>query len=74
MRLKPGGLLWEAVVCSSFVFANSSNTKRPVNNPYGDKEFEQVVNGNLMADIASFFWLSPAAAGSKCASRTRPGP
>jgi len=55
MRLKPGGLLWEAVVCSSFVFANSSNTKRIVNNPFGDKEYEQVVNGNLMADIASFF-------------------
>ena len=55
MRLKPGGLLWEAVVCSSFVFANSSSTKRSVTNPYGDTEYEQVSKGNMMADIAAFF-------------------
>ena len=28
LRLKPGGLLWMAPVCSSFVFADSSHTKR----------------------------------------------
>lgn len=33
MRLRPGGLLWMATVCSSFVFANSSNTHRNLNNP-----------------------------------------
>lgn len=55
MRLKAGGLLWEAVVCSSFVFANSSNTKRTVTNPYGDTEYEQVLQGNMMADMAAFF-------------------
>jgi hypothetical protein len=55
MRLKAGGLLWEAVVCSSFVFANSSNTKRTVTNPYGATEYEQVLQGNMMADMAAFF-------------------
>ena len=74
MRLKLGGLLWEAVVCSSFVFANSSNTKRSVTNPYGDTEYEQVAKGNMMADIAAFFWPSPAAEVSKCVWRTRLGP
>ena len=33
MRLRPGGLLWMAVVCSSFVFTSSSNTHRTLDNP-----------------------------------------
>jgi hypothetical protein len=38
MRLRPGGLLWMATVCSSFVFANSSNTHRNMNNPEAGRD------------------------------------
>lgn len=55
MSIRPGGLLWMAIVCSSFVFANSSNTKRSSANPYGDTSYEPVIQGNLMADIGAFF-------------------
>ena len=54
MRLKEGGLLWQAPVCSSFVFANSSNCKRTIDNPYGDEGYEAVVQGNHMAMCAAF--------------------
>jgi hypothetical protein len=55
LRLVIGGLLWEAPVCSSFGFANSSRCKRNELNPYGDTNYGQVRQGNLMADIAMFF-------------------
>jgi hypothetical protein len=55
MSIRPGGLLWMAIVCSSFVFANSSNTKRTTANPCGDILYEPVIQGNLMADIGAFF-------------------
>jgi hypothetical protein len=55
LRLVIGGLLWEAPVCSSFGFANSSRCKRNELNPYGDTNYGQVRQGNLMADIAIFF-------------------
>ena len=54
MRLREGGLLWQAPVCSSFVFANSSNCKRTIDNPYGDEGYEAVVQGNHMAMCAAF--------------------
>lgn len=54
MRLREGGLLWQAPVCSSFVFANSSNCKRTIDNPYGDEGYEAVVQGNHMATCAAF--------------------
>ena len=53
-RLRTGGLLWEAVVCSSFVWANVSNTKRSIDNPFGDVAYEPVAQGNAMANIAAF--------------------
>ena len=43
-----------APVCSSFVFANTSNTKRCAQNFMGDTSYEPVASGNLMADIAGF--------------------
>jgi hypothetical protein len=55
LRLVIGGLLWEAPVCSSFGFANSSRCKRNELNPYGDTNYGQVRQGNFMADIAMFF-------------------
>lgn len=55
-RLRVGGLLWMAPVCSSFVFANVSNTKRSVENPVGDVSYEAVAVGNLMANAAAFLF------------------
>jgi hypothetical protein len=55
LSIRKGGLLWMAIVCSSFVFANSSNTKRCLANPLGDTMYEPVAEGNLMADIGAFF-------------------
>jgi hypothetical protein len=55
LRLVIGGLLWEAPVCSSFGFANSSRCKRNELNPYGDTNYSHVRQGNFMADIAMFF-------------------
>jgi hypothetical protein len=57
MRLKPGGLLWMSPECSSFVFANSSNCKRKRGFVTGDETYPKVVQGNLMADIAAFFFV-----------------
>lgn len=62
-RLRPGGLLWEAVVCSSFVWANVSNTKRSIDNPFGDVTYEPVDQGNAMANIAAFLMAVASARG-----------
>ena len=53
MRLKPGALLWQGVVCSSFTFPNSSRCQRTKWNRAGDES--KVRAGNLMAHIAGFF-------------------
>lgn len=55
LRLRPSGLLFMAVVCSSFGFCNVSNTKRNRNNVRGDESYPAVQKGNFMADIAAFF-------------------
>ena len=86
-RLRPGGLLWMAPVCSSWVFLRMSQTKRrrrnrcgaprlspPLRKPQavrrsgwarsdtpryvGDKTNAAVREGNLMADVATFFYLT----------------
>lgn len=62
-RLRPGGLLAEAPVCSSFVFPNSSNTKRKRDNIAGDLKYPPVQLGNLMANIAAFFLVVACARG-----------
>ena len=53
-RLRPGGLLWTAPLCSSFVFPNSANHKRKKDNFNGDTDYPPVAIGNLMAAIATF--------------------
>lgn len=42
LRLRPGGLLTLAPVCSSFTFANTSNTKRRKTNYSGDTSYPSV--------------------------------
>lgn len=54
--LRPGGLLWMAPVCSSFVFMNSSNCKRTKQNPAGNIGYGLVRDGNRMALIAAFLY------------------
>ena len=55
-RLKPGGLVWCAPVCSSFGFANGINCCRTADNAVGDESYKPVAEGNLMAQMAVFFF------------------
>lgn len=58
LRLKIGGLLWMAPVCSSFVWLSSSHAKRgPENDFRGDQTQEFVQEGNLGAEIAMFLFV-----------------
>lgn len=56
MRIRPGGLLAMGPVCSSFVFANSSNTKRKRDQLQGDISYRPVRDGNTMALMAAFLF------------------
>ena len=56
MRLRIGGLLIMAPVCSSFVFANSVMTRRTNAAPEGDGTYGPVKDGNFMALVAAFFF------------------
>ena len=51
MRIRPGGLLGQAPVCSSFVGLNVANTKRGRDNWAGDEQYPAVVAGSRRADI-----------------------
>ena len=61
MRLRAGGLLGQAPVCSSFVGLNIVNTKRCKSNFAGDEDYPPVAAGNALADI-SFFLMGLALA------------
>lgn len=56
MRIRPGGLLAMAPVCSSFVFANMRNTKRKRDQLEGDVSYRPVRDGNTMALMAAFLF------------------
>ena len=56
MRLREKGLLWEAITCSTFGFANSSNTGRNASNYEGNLEHPGVQSGNLQAQVAIFLF------------------
>ena len=56
MRIRPGGLLAMGPVCSSFVFANVSNTKRKRDQLEGDVSYRPVRDGNEMALMAAFLF------------------
>ena len=57
LRLRAGGLLWMAPLCSSFVFPNSGKCKRNASNFGGDTSYLPVEQGNYMAMVAMFFAL-----------------
>ena len=60
LRLRPGGLLWMAPVCSSWIFLNLRRTKRTrVGGPrfQGNLRYLPVREGNLMAEMAAFLSL-----------------
>ena len=55
MRLRVGGLLWIAPVCSSWVWLNVSMTKRSADNCYkGDTKYKPVQEGNHIAILCAF--------------------
>ena len=57
LRVRPGGLVWMAPDCSSWVWLNSSNTKRSeVNGYWGDPGYAKVASGNQMAIGAAFLY------------------
>ena len=57
LRLKKGGLLVMGPPCRSFVWMNSSNCKRTEDDGYmGDWSYEAVHEGNVMLDVALFFF------------------
>jgi hypothetical protein len=66
LRLRQGGLLGLAPVCSSFIFPNSCNTKRTLDNVEGDTSYEPVRIGNLMAQVAALFLAIAVARGARC--------
>lgn len=56
LRVRPGGLLWMAPVCSSFSWLNLKNTQRRLENDYkGNVKYGPVQEGNKMADTAALF-------------------
>lgn len=60
LRLRPGGLLWMAPVCSSWIFLNLRCTMRTrAGGPKfrGDLRYLPVRHGNLMAEMAAFLFL-----------------
>ena len=58
LRLKIGGLLWLAPVCSSFCWLSLSQTKRsPENDFRGDQTNENVREGNRGAEVATFLFV-----------------
>ena len=66
LRVRPGGLVWMAPVCSSWIFLNLKNTKRnKVAGPRfgGNLRYLPVRHGNRMAEMAAFLFLVAAARG-----------
>ena len=61
MLLQPGSMCWLGVVCSSFVWINSSTHMRSPWDPTGDTNKPYVANGNCLVSVASVFamlaWL-----------------
>lgn len=73
MRLKERGLLWMAPTCSSFVFANSSNTGRNASNYGGNLDYPPVASGNLQAKAAIFLWTLASERGVEAAMENPAG-
>ena len=74
LRLKIGGLLWLAPVCSSFCWLSLSQTKRsPENDFRGDQTKENVREGNFGAEVASFFFVLAWARSAEVCLENPPG-
>ena len=73
MRLVVGGLLWQAPVCASMGFPNSSNCKRSTANPLGATTYAPVKEGNAMAEVACLMLALAAVRGVKAAIENPPG-
>lgn len=57
MRLRAGGLLTMAPVCSSWIFLCKKQTQRTASNGYvGNLDSKSVRDGNTMADVAALFY------------------
>ncbi len=54
LRVREGGLVWMAPLCSSFVFPDSSRTKRKAGAFEGDPNYRPVLLGNAMVMVAIF--------------------
>ena len=66
LRVRPGGLVWMAPVCSSWIFLNLKNTQRTkVAGPRfgGNLRYHSVRHGNRMAEMAAFLFLVAVARG-----------
>ena len=63
VRVREGGLAGMAPVCSSFIFANTANTKRNRENYRGDERYLPVRQGNQMAQTAAFLMCVALARG-----------
>jgi hypothetical protein len=68
MRLRVGGLLWLAPVCSSWGFMNSSHCKRHVSSGYiGDMSRTPVQMGNRIANASAFLIMLANGRGAEAA-------
>ena len=74
LRLKIGGLLWLAPVCSSFCWLSLSQTKRsPENDFRGDQTNENVREGNRGAEVATFLFVLAWARSAEACLENPPG-
>ena len=74
LRIRPGGLLWMAPVCSSFCWLSLSQTKRTIHNDFvGDVTNEKVKSGNAGADVAAFLFRVARSRGVEVCIENPPG-
>ena len=74
LRIRAGGLLWMAPVCSSFCWLNAARHKRTSENQFvGDLSYKKVVQGNGGADVAAFLFALAWARGVEVSVENPPG-
>jgi hypothetical protein len=74
LRVRKGGLVWMAPVCASWGWMRLAQTKRSIANNYvGDLSLPTVCTGNLMADIAVFFYRVAAIRNVQAVIENPPG-
>jgi hypothetical protein len=74
LQVVPGGLVWMAPVCSSFVWLSASISQRSKENDFrGNQTVKSVIDGNLGADIAAFLFALAWSRGVHAAIENPPG-